>query len=197
MVPVNPGFFLKITGTGIIITKKGPGFTGTGIPVGHQQVALSTATHSPYQFGLSEKETIQTIKSICQKVIRYFCISAPSVCSKFSMLSFKSSMLAIHKLSIYICFLCTNTHMNTGSQDLVTSTRMYTSCRCTEVFEVHKFLMNGNCQCTQDVVVHKLSYALLSIYASCRTQVHKLSVYENCSMFYSQVVNACSKLSMF
>ena len=35
MVPVNPGFFLKITGTGIIITKKGPGFAGTGIPVGH------------------------------------------------------------------------------------------------------------------------------------------------------------------
>ena len=41
MVPVNPGLFLKITGTGtgIIITKKGPGFagtgTGTGIPVGH------------------------------------------------------------------------------------------------------------------------------------------------------------------
>ena len=25
MVPVNPGLFLKITGTGIIITKKGPG----------------------------------------------------------------------------------------------------------------------------------------------------------------------------
>ena len=35
MVPVNPGLFLKITGTGIIITKKGPGFAGTGIPVGH------------------------------------------------------------------------------------------------------------------------------------------------------------------
>ena len=37
MVPVKPGLFLKITGTGIIITKKGPGFTGTGtgIPVGH------------------------------------------------------------------------------------------------------------------------------------------------------------------
>ena len=27
MVPVNPGLFLKITGTGIIITKKGPGVT--------------------------------------------------------------------------------------------------------------------------------------------------------------------------
>ena len=35
MVPVNPGLFLKIIGTGIIITKKGPGFVGTGIPVGH------------------------------------------------------------------------------------------------------------------------------------------------------------------
>ena len=37
MVPVNPGLFLKITGTGIIslITKKGPGFAGTGITVGH------------------------------------------------------------------------------------------------------------------------------------------------------------------
>ena len=34
MVPVNPGFFLKITGTGIKITKKGPEFSGTGIPVG-------------------------------------------------------------------------------------------------------------------------------------------------------------------
>ena len=31
MVPVNPGLFMKITGTGIIITKKGPGFAGTGI----------------------------------------------------------------------------------------------------------------------------------------------------------------------
>ena len=36
MVPVNPGLFLKITRTGmIIITKKGPGIAGTGIPVGH------------------------------------------------------------------------------------------------------------------------------------------------------------------
>ena len=39
MGPVNPGLFLKIAGTGIIITKKGPGFSGTGtgtaIPVGH------------------------------------------------------------------------------------------------------------------------------------------------------------------
>ena len=35
MVPVNPGLFLKIPGTGIVITnnKKGPGFAGTGIPV--------------------------------------------------------------------------------------------------------------------------------------------------------------------
>ena len=35
MVPVNPGLFLKISGSGIIITIKGPGFAGTGIPVGH------------------------------------------------------------------------------------------------------------------------------------------------------------------
>ena len=35
MVPVNPGLLLKINGTGIIITKKGPGFAGTGILVGH------------------------------------------------------------------------------------------------------------------------------------------------------------------
>ena len=35
MVPFNPGLFLKITGTGIIITKKGPGFAGTGIQDGH------------------------------------------------------------------------------------------------------------------------------------------------------------------
>ena len=33
---VNPVFFLKITGTEII-TKKGPGFAGTGIPVGHYE----------------------------------------------------------------------------------------------------------------------------------------------------------------
>ena len=38
MVPVNPGLFLKITGTGITITKKGPEFAGTGIPVGHYKV---------------------------------------------------------------------------------------------------------------------------------------------------------------
>ena len=35
MIPVNPFFSLKITGTGIIITKKGQGYTGTGIPVSH------------------------------------------------------------------------------------------------------------------------------------------------------------------
>ena len=46
MVPVNPGLFLKITGTGIIITKKGPGFAGTwtGIPVGHYYFLLLIAT---------------------------------------------------------------------------------------------------------------------------------------------------------
>ena len=44
MVPVNPGLFLKITGTGITITKKGPEFslTGTGIPVGHYHAAQVT-----------------------------------------------------------------------------------------------------------------------------------------------------------
>ena len=42
MVPVNPGLFLKITETGIIITKKGPGFArnGTGIPVGPYGTAM-------------------------------------------------------------------------------------------------------------------------------------------------------------
>ena len=39
---INPGLFLKITGTWIRITKKGPGFAGlrTGIPVGHYSIAL-------------------------------------------------------------------------------------------------------------------------------------------------------------
>ena len=32
MDPINPGLFLKISGTGIIITKKGPGFAGTHAP---------------------------------------------------------------------------------------------------------------------------------------------------------------------
>ena len=45
MVPVNPGLFLKITGTGKIITKKGPGFAGTGIPVFHYK-QLSSSLHS-------------------------------------------------------------------------------------------------------------------------------------------------------
>ena len=35
MVPINSVFFLKITKTGIIITKKEPVFAGTGIPVRH------------------------------------------------------------------------------------------------------------------------------------------------------------------
>ena len=57
MVPVNRGLFLKITGTGIIITNKGPGFTGTGIPVGH---CLLFLTDAMYTFGTVLREAIKS-----------------------------------------------------------------------------------------------------------------------------------------